>query len=274
MEGDAGCALGAANGSGVPERAFCWPGDRLVRVSLSQRMSLRRLRLRPLSVIAAGLVIVALDFRTRSGDFLPDVVGWLLVGAGASMADVRSASGCAMVTALLSLSEFSLPYHLVRFNPGTGQYVPADTPGAEDFPLHQRWDDLSRLRGAVIAAAMTFGAVTLMLLLRALAKRARFEDDEVSVRELHRAMVAPVLWAAPFLLVVANKVRSAARYDPVWDGGAAAAWLTAVVALLGLAVLLALRRNRGWADLADAETESRWHGTTAWRAFEERPDNR
>ena len=235
---------------------------------LSRRLALGHLRIRPLSVVAAGLVIVAIDFRTRSVDFLPDVIGWSFVGAGAWMAGVRVACPGAFATALLSLSELSLPYHLVRFQSTTGEYVAADTLGAEDDPLVLRWDDLSQLRGAIIAAAMTLGAVTVVLLLRALAGRARSQSDLTAAHELRVAMVAPVLWAGPFVLVVLNRLRSGERYDPVWDGGAESAWLVALGALLGLATLFVLRRDRGWALRAGSGTKSRWQGTATWRAHQ------
>ena len=225
-----------------------------------------------MTVVAAGLVVVALDFRTRSVDLLPDVMGWLLVGAGARMARVPLVAPLAVGTAVLNLSELALPYHLVRFSAESGEFVPANAPGAEDLPIHHRWNDLSQLRGAVIAAAMTLGAVTVVALLRTLRERACAAGDQAAAHELRVAMVAPALWAVPFVLVVASTVRSAERYDPVWEGGAEAGWLLALVALLGLAELLVLRRDRGWAFVVDAEAEPGRQDRASWRAFGVRQD--
>lgn len=199
-------------------------------------------------VVASGLVLVALDFRTRSIDVLPDVIGWLLVGAGAWMAGVGRAVPLATAAALLSLAELALPYHLALFDASTGEYIRVEgqTSGLRAV---QRWEDLSQVRGAAIASAMVLGAAAAIALLRALGRRARTEGDDAAVGEVRRAMVAPAVWALAFVWVVATRVAAGERYDPVWDGGAETAGLVAAVALLALAIFLVARRDRGWAFL-------------------------
>lgn len=223
---------------------------------------LRRLRLRPLAIVAAGLVLVALDFRSRSVDFLPDVLGWLLVALGAAAAGARSAGALAAGAAVLSLSEWSLPYHYVRFDLVSGTFLPADAPGTGG-PLHQRWDHVSQARGALIVAAMVVGALSVIVLVRTLARRARADGVLVAVRELRLVALLSVLWTAPFLVLLGNAVVTGGRYDPVWDGGAETGSYLAVLSIVAVATLLVLRRGRGWAFIEDPNDASRWRSLRA-----------
>jgi hypothetical protein len=210
-----------------------------------------------LGVVAAGLVLVALDFRTGALDYLPDVAGWLIVAIGAGMAGVRPAALAAVAAAGLSIAELLLPYHYVRFDEVTGGFHPVEGPGSARGAVHQRWDHLSDLRGVAIAAAMVVGAIGVALLLRTLARRAA-GTDTAAARRLRIANAAPLVWASPFLFLAAAAVGSAHGYDPVWGGGAEVGGLLAVVSMVALAVVFAAWRDRGWALGPGAETQSPW----------------
>lgn len=233
-------------------------------MSVTNRLSLRHVRTRPLAVVASGLVLVALDFRTRSVDVLPDVIGWLLVGAGGWMAAVPRVLPLSSAAAGLSLAELSLPYHFVRYDPWSDTFTRVDSPPAGVAVL-QRWDDLSQLRGAVIASAMALGAAAVVVLLRSLAERAHTGTDDTGVHELRVAMVAPAIWSLVFAAVIAAAVVSSEPYDPMWDGVGEAAWLVSVVALLGLAVFLTLRRDRAWGFVPRSQTDTYSRGAAPSR---------
>lgn len=221
-------------------------------------MKLRDLRVRPLALVAAGLVLVALDFRTRSLDFLPDVLGWVFVAAGARMAAVRSASVVALAAAILSLSELVLPYRLVRFDADRGEYIAADTPGTERLPLVQRWDDLPLARGAIVALAMVLGGVSVVLLVRALATRARAVADHSAARQLFLAALAAGTWPLPFVAMTLQAGLSGDDYDPVWQGSAEYGWLLSVLLLVSVAALLVMRRDREWAFPHEQSRSGSW----------------
>jgi hypothetical protein len=95
------------------------------------------------------------------------------------------------------------------------------------------------------------------ILVQALSRRA-LSSDPVDARRLRLAVVAPVAWALPFVFLAAVALGSADGYDPVWDRGAEVGGLTAVLSLLGLAIVLAAWRDRGWGLGTGAEAISPW----------------
>jgi hypothetical protein len=201
-----------------------------------------------MTLVAAGLVLVAVDFRTRSVDFLPDIVGWVLVAVGVKFAGVTAAARLASAAAVLSVTELALPYHVIRLDPATGAVVPADRPSAEHLPHQVRWDDLPILRGALIGAAAVVGAVALACLLLRLADRAAQLGDHGHARMLRTATLAvPMLSAGPIAVLMLVTWADRRRYDPVWDDAAGRFGLLGILSLLVLADLLFMRRNTRWA---------------------------
>jgi hypothetical protein len=66
---------------------------------------------RPLSLIAAGLVLVGLDLRIVHVDVFPDPVGWLLVTMAAIRLSLRAPAVLGLVATLASLADVALTDH-------------------------------------------------------------------------------------------------------------------------------------------------------------------
>jgi hypothetical protein len=203
---------------------------------------------RPLSFVSAGVALVALDFRTDLPDLLPDPVGWALVAVGAWALALRPAALLAAVAVLLSLSDAALPYRYVYIDPGTGQVVNDRTGELRDFPVAQRWPDVSDARALAIGAAVAAGGLALWLVVRAVAERSARTGNGSAARWLRVfALAVPVVWAAPTLALVGVGVGGDDGYDPVWDGNLEYAGLAGTLVLAGLAVRLVLDRDQPWA---------------------------
>lgn len=206
---------------------------------------------RPLSFVAAGLALVALDFRTDLPDLLPDPVGWALVGMGAWALALRPAALLAAVAGVASVAETALPYRYVRIDPLTGAVLDGDVGeigSAVDYSAEQRWTHVSDARALAIGAAFAAGGAALWLLLRALALRASATGDGLAAGRLRvlRAVV-PAAWSLPALTVIGVAIAGDHGYDPVWDGHLEYAGLAGTLALGWLAVQSALDRDQPWA---------------------------
>lgn len=64
-------------------------------------------------------MIVLVDFRTEALDFVPDPIGWLLVGAGAASSSLPLCAWLARAAAVLSVSEAWLSFRTVIVDPAT-----------------------------------------------------------------------------------------------------------------------------------------------------------
>ncbi|HEX6424258.1 MAG TPA: hypothetical protein VFZ79_12310 [Acidimicrobiales bacterium] len=203
---------------------------------------------RPLSFVAAGVALVALDFRTDLPDLLPDPVGWALVAVGAWSLALRPAALLAAVAAVASLAETALPYRYVYINPDTGEVANDAIGEVGGFPVDQRWTDVSDGRALAIGAAYAAGGVALWLVLGALRRRASATGDGAAAGRLRllRAVV-PAVWSLPALAVVGMAVAGDDRYDPVWDGNLELVGLAGVLVLGWLGVRCALDRDQPWA---------------------------
>ncbi|HEX6421633.1 MAG TPA: hypothetical protein VFZ77_24225 [Acidimicrobiales bacterium] len=202
---------------------------------------------RPLTYVALGLALVAVDFRTNLPDLLPDPLGWALVAAGALALSHRSAAALAGVAAVLSGSEAVLPYRYVYLDPATGEILNDDVGKALGVPGVQRWDDLSDARALALAVGVAAGAAALWLLARRLGDRAAGTGDGAAGRRVRLlALAVAALWALPVLALVGAGV-AGDGYDPVWDGSLEYVGLAGTVALGWLAVRLVLDRDQPWA---------------------------
>lgn len=206
--------------------------------------------MRPLHAIAGGLVLITLDFRTIAVDLLPDVLGWLLIlWAGQRLAST-SIRVVAVIGALASVAVFSLPYHLVQFNPMTNETVVV-TPGNDlGYAETIAFDPLSgwRLLGFTVGVA-SVGAIV-VLVERHLRGRARSwpgPSVDTSLRRIRVTTWAVVgLWVTPRLVAVA--ISGTAGYEPIWRDPAARLAVIGVVAAVTHAVVLVLDAREPWAD--------------------------
>jgi hypothetical protein len=206
--------------------------------------------MRPLTLVAVGLALVAIDIRTEHLDFLPDALGWALVAVGAWRLSLVAPAMAAAVTALLTVPEVSLPYQFVMLDPVTGERITPPRPGIDlAYPEQLVFDDLTGWRLAVVAAAAVAAGVTLWLLLGALAARANaWERGDAAIRLSRLRWLTMAVWVVPFLAVVAVAALGEDRsFDPVWNGGLEYLALSGIVALGLLVVVLAREANRAWA---------------------------
>lgn len=214
--------------------------------------------MRPLTFVAVGLALVAIDIRTEYLDLLPDPVGWGLVALGAWRLSLTTPAIAAAVTALLAVPEVSLPYRFVMVNPETGERIKPQ-PGVDlAYPEHLVFDDLRGWRLAALAAATIAGGVALWLLLGALAVRAAAWERAVTARQIRwlRWLILGV-WIGPHLGVVAVSASAEdGSFDPVWNGGLEFLALAGVVVVGVLVAVLLRETNRAWAVPQWAERRS------------------
>ncbi len=216
--------------------------------------------MRPLSMMAGGLALVVLDFRTESLDLLPDPIGWALVAVGSWRLAMVSTSWLAGLSAGLSVADAALPYRYVRIDPITGEHVaPSVRPNA-DLPLHLEFDPVSGWRLAGVSLAMTAAGVTVWSLLRGLERRAtaRAEGDVASRLRLGRWLVV-VAWVVPYLVAVSRAlVVDSGRFDAIWNGNGEYVALVGVAVVAYVIVLLAANAGAGWAQPERPWSPSPW----------------
>jgi hypothetical protein len=205
--------------------------------------------MRPLTLVAVGLALVAIDIRTEHLDVLPDAMGWGLVAFGAwrSALTVPAIAGAA--TALLTLPEVSLPHQFVMVDPETGERI-TPRPGVDlAYPRQLVFDDLTGWRLAALAAALVAGGVTLWLLLGALATRAAAWERAGTARQIRwLRWLTLVLWTGALLVVLVVSASAGDRaFDPVWNGSLELLAIAGIVVIAALIVVLLRETNRAWA---------------------------
>jgi hypothetical protein len=205
--------------------------------------------MRPLTFMAVGLVLVAVDVRTEHLDVLPDALGWGLVAYGAWRLSLTVPAIAAAATAVLTLPEVSLPYQFVMLDPETGERI-TPRPGVDlAYPEHLVFDDLTGWRLAALAAGVVAGGLTIWLLLGALATRAAAWERSGTARQIRwLRWLALGVWTAPLLVVVAVSAASEDRsFDPVWNGSIELLALAGIVVIGAVAAVLLRETNRAWA---------------------------
>jgi hypothetical protein len=205
--------------------------------------------MRPLTFVAVGLVLIAVDIRTEHLDILPDALGWGLVAFGAWRLSLTVPAIAAAATALLTLPEASLPHQFVMLDPETGERI-TPRPGVDlGYPKQLVFDDLTGWRLAAMAASLVAGGLTMWLLLGALATRAAAWERAGTARQLRwlRWLTLGV-WTAPVLVVLVVSAASEDRsFDPVWNGSIELLALAGVVVIGAVAAVMLRETNRAWA---------------------------
>lgn len=197
------------------------------------------MKISPLSSIAIGLTLVAVDFRTEALDLLPDPVGWVLVAFGAWSLALKSASLLALAAAALSLSDVWLNFRYVVFDPITLEVLP-ECPAGTNCPVRLEYYLVDLARAVLIALTTVTGGVVVSLIAHRVAQidvesaRDRFIQRGARLIEL----LVPIVWVAPFVAVVAADSLADGKYQPFWDGGLAFVSPLLMIALLGVAAFL------------------------------------
>jgi hypothetical protein len=205
--------------------------------------------MRPLTFVAVGLALVAIDIRTEHLDILPDAIGWGLVAFGAWRSVLTVPAIAAAATALLTLPEVSLPHHFVMLDPVTGERI-TPPPGVDlAYPEQLVFDDLTGWRLAVLAAGLVAGGVTLWLLLGALATRAAAWERAATARQIRwLRWLTLVLWTGALLVVlVVSASAGDGSFDPVWNGSLELLAMAGIVVIAAVVVVLLRETNRAWA---------------------------
>lgn len=214
--------------------------------------------MRPLRLIAAGLVLVAVDFRVETLDLFFDPAGWALVAWGAYRLSLRTpVVPAAVVAAVLSLPESLLRHAWVRVDPTTGAIVPEGQ--GRDMPQHLVYVEVTGWRLVALAVGTAAAGIALALLLAVLASRARAWQAPAAPLVRRLAWVVPPLVSVPPLVGMGVAVaRNDGRYDAVWNGDAEPIALMGLVGMLVVAAVLYREGDVRWAVPTDGDRPSPW----------------
>jgi hypothetical protein len=211
---------------------------------------------RPLSLIAAGLVLVGLDLRIVHIDVFPDPVGWLLVTLAAARLALRWPVVLGGIATLASLPDVALTYHYDDLDPLTGEVV---VNGAgTGYQQRLAFDRITDVRAPLTILALLAGGLALCLVLITLERRAALLGDRRAGTELLGARLLLLLaWVFPHVALMTLQWLGGEGLDPVWNEGQELVGLagTAVVAVLVVGAVV--NRNRGW-TATDDERRSPW----------------
>ena len=193
--------------------------------------------MRAMSLVAVGLALVAVDFRTDAFDVLPDPLGWALVAVGAYRLGMGLVAAGAAVAALLSISEAYLPFRYVRVDPATMEAAPS----CVGCPEQLRYIETSQIRAVALALAVVVGSAAVVLMLRRLRTTVGHTRDCPGLRRHMRILevLAPVTWALPHVVLVGRAIVTGKNYDPVWNGSLEGVGLVTSVVLVWTVVTIA-----------------------------------
>lgn len=202
----------------------------------------------PLGLIAGGLAMVAIDFRTEALDLVLDPVGWLLVAAGGAVLRLRWATAAAACASVLSVSDAFLEYRYRLIDPLTNDPVEV-CPLLEDCAERVVFDPVQGWRFVALAAAIVVGIAAVLLVLRGLRRRARADGDRVAVTRLTQLWwVVALAWGLPQLVALTRALAAEpVSYDPIWNGAAEYAALLGTLVIGWVVVELCFWIRRAWA---------------------------
>jgi hypothetical protein len=216
--------------------------------------------------MAAGVVLVALDFRIVAADVLPDPVGWLLVAAGAWKLALGLPALLGAAAALGSLPDVLAPHHYEATSPFAQRWFPAIHALSDPVPGLRYEDRLEfdRLHGGrlVLAVlAIVAGGLALWSILGTLRERAGALGDRESAGRLALLRwLVPCLWVAPYVGVAIVQGSGDQGFDPVWNGGLEAPALLGLAVAASVAWALVINSNRAW-TATDEERVTPWAET-------------
>jgi len=215
--------------------------------------------MRPLSWIAPGLLLVAIDMRIVAFDVLPDPLGWALIVTGAWQIARPATVAAIGLAGVASFTDLLLPYRWAYVDPETGRIVDELTAIRNGDPKLLTFDRLSGLRLTSMLLAYALAALASWMLLRDLTARARAAGRTSAARQLGllRGLV-PGLWAAPYVLGAFATLVSGGSFDPVWNHELEYVALLGLIPVTWFAVLVALERDHAWAVPSESARPPRW----------------
>jgi hypothetical protein len=215
--------------------------------------------MRPLSWIAPGILIVAIDFRLNAIDVLPDPIGWLMIAMGAWQLARPATVSAIGVAGVASLVEVALPYRWVQISPETGQVIHEKTTVRYAYPEILVYDGVSGVRLAFLVLGYATAGLAIWMLLRDLAARARSVGRLTAAHQLGllRGLV-PGLWIAPYVIGGIADLIAGRSFDPVWNDGLEYVALVGLVPVAWLVALLIVERDRAWALPTESPSPPPW----------------
>jgi hypothetical protein len=215
--------------------------------------------MRPLSWIAPGLLLVAIDMRIVAFDMFPDPLGWALIAVGAWQVGRPATVAAIGLAGVASFADVLLPYRWANIDPDTGRIVDDLTAIREGDPEVLIFDRLSGLRLLLVLLAYATAALASWMLLRDLTARARAAGRTSTAKQLGllRGLV-PGLWAGPYLLGAFATLISGGSFDPVWNHELEYLALLGLVPITWFTVIVALERDRAWALPTESARPPRW----------------
>jgi hypothetical protein len=214
-------------------------------------------RIRPLTLAAVGLFLIAIDLRLTWGDALPDVIGWGLVAWAAHRLGMRWPAGLAAAAAVMSLAEVHLPYEFEAYDLVTGKVIPHPEPNSA-YDERLVFLPLEGLRLVLVVGSVALGGLGLTLMLRELRHRAATTTDRRSTDGLRvLTWAVPLGWIIPYVTIAIGSFIDHGSFDPIWNGGWELVALVAIAVALATAAMFASTANRRWSASGD-EVGSPW----------------
>jgi hypothetical protein len=228
--------------------------------------------MRPLSWIAPGLLLVAIDMRIVAFDLLPDPLGWVLIAVGAWRIARPATVTAIVLAAVASCADLVLPYTWAHVDPETGRIVDELTAIRQGYPELLIFDRLSGARLAFLTLAYGAACVATWMLLRDLTKRARAAGRWSTAKQLGLLWgLVPGLWVGPYLLRAVATLIAGGSFDPVWNQSMEYVALVGLIPVVWLAVLVATERDRAWAVPAESTGPPPWLRRTRAAGWREAP---
>ena len=215
--------------------------------------------MRPLSWIAPGLLLIAIDMRVVAFDLLPDPLGWALIVVGAWRIARPATVAVLGLAGVASFADLLLPYRWAPIDPDTGRIVSELTAIREGDPEILTFDRLSGLRLVMVLLAYTTAALATWMLLRDLTARARAARRTSAAKQLGllRGLV-PGVWMGPYVLSSLTALLTDRTFDPVWNHNWEYVALVGLIPLTWFAILLVLERDHAWALPTESPTPPPW----------------
>ena len=215
------------------------------------------MHIRPLSLAAAGIVLVVIDLRLAAGDLVPDAIGWALVAVGAHRLGMRSATAFAGAAAVASLAEVHLPYEWEAYDLLSGRVIPNPDPNSA-YDERLVFLPLEGPRLALTVGAIALGGVALTMMLRELRRRAATTIDHRGTETLKiLSWLVPLGWIGPYVAIAVGWTIDEGAFDPVWNDQWELVALVGIAVALAVAIVFATNANRRWSASGD-EIGSPW----------------
>ena len=215
--------------------------------------------MRPLSWIAPGLLLVAIDMRVVAFDLLPDPIGWLLIVVGAwHIARPATVAALGLATAA-SFADVLLPYRWAHVDPATGRIVDEVTAIRLGYPELLIFDRVSGAHLGFLVLAFATAAVATWMFLRDLTERARAAGRSSAAKQLGllRGLV-PGLWVGPYLLASLASLIAGGSFDPVWNHNMEYVALVGLIPVAWFGTLMVLERDHAWALPTESSDPPPW----------------